>query len=109
MMMMMMMMWMMMWMMMMWMMMHVTQCRRLNVNLYTYDEVVCGDTAFLVLLLQVSNLSAQSLPVIKKTNGHIKTAKNSVSVSLELSRVDVGTVDTGEESASLRVVVEQPT
>jgi hypothetical protein len=37
-----------------------------------------------MLILQVRKLSSQRSLIVQKTNGHVKTAKNALSVGLEL-------------------------
>jgi len=72
------------------------------------EVVVIGlDIPRLVLCVEVSQLSEEGRLIVQQTNGHVETTKNSFSVGLELGRIDVFTVDAGEHSASLWVVVEQ--
>jgi hypothetical protein len=75
--------------------------------LSTYGKVLSTDLPLLVLVLKVVELSSQSFLIIQKTNGHVQTSQDAFSVSFELRRVDIGSVDAGEQATSIRVILEE--
>jgi len=70
-------------------------------------EVLRLETTWLVLFVEVSQLSFDGFWVIEKADGHRQTSKNTFSVGLELRRVNVVAMNTFEDGTCFGVIVEQ--